>query len=68
MTALSVGQAIEVPGLPGRWQVWSQSAEQPGAYFVVQGGQVATVKARRVRGVPFPQVELLHGPAKESRR
>lgn len=58
-TALSVGQFIEVPGVDGRWQVWSQSDRCPGAFFVVQEGHTATIRARMKRGEPFPVIELL---------
>ena len=62
MTALSVGQFIEVPGLEGRWQVWSKADQGPGAYFVVQEGRCATVRAKLARGEAFPKIELLVKP------
>lgn len=63
MSALSVGQFIEVPGLVGRWQVWSKADQGPGAYFVVQEGRCATVRAKLPKGAAFPQIEVLVKPA-----
>lgn len=61
-TALSVGQFIEVPGLDGRWQVWSKANSGPGAYFVVKEGRCATIRAKMKRGEAFPTIELLVEP------
>lgn len=63
MGALTLGSYIELPDLPGRWQVWSKSDEGPGAYFVVQGGRCATIRATAKKGKPFPEIRVLAAPA-----
>lgn len=56
---LTIGQMVEVPELPGRWQVWSKSDAAPGAYFIVREGQVRTIRATKPRNAVFPKIVLL---------
>lgn len=39
--ALPNGHVMDVAGLPGRWQVWTQSGNSPGAYFLVPFDELA---------------------------
>lgn len=56
MTALTPGAHINLDllGLPGRWTVWSQAADSPGAYFVCpadEAAQAIAVKYAVIRAV-----------------
>lgn len=54
------------PGLPGRWSVWSGSADCPGAHFVVPaddtaratGIKHAVVRITEPKGQSHPEVTL----------
>lgn len=63
MSALKAGGVVTVPGVPGEWSVWSQSAHSPGAYFVIDKTGVydgyLIIRAKRVSGRPFPEITLL---------
>jgi hypothetical protein len=67
MPGLSIGAALRVPDLAGRWSVWSKSDETPGAYFVVPlddearglGVKYAVVRARTVRGAASPTLTVV---------
>lgn len=61
------GHLTVLPDLPGRWQVWSRSAESPGAYFFVpydgeareQGVKYVVGRAIERRGHPHPEITVL---------
>lgn len=61
------GEPITHPGLPGRWTVWSQTDDCPGAHAVTPaddtarktGVSYAVVRATRVRGASTPLVQLI---------
>lgn len=66
MSALRIGSTIEIPGLSGRWSVWSKADAAPSAFFAVAvGGHTrgyATVKATMTKGSSKPTITLLDGP------
>lgn len=56
MTALRIGTTItDVPGLEGRWSVWSQAADAPGAFFLVPHDDPA-----RALGVKYAVIRALN--------
>lgn len=67
MSALTVGTVLELPDLPGRWSVWSPSADAPGAVFVTPtndearatGVKYAVVKAINKASQAKPEMTLL---------
>lgn len=67
MGALRIGGAVSVPELPGRWSVWSQAADSPGAHFIVPlddqarglGVKYAVVRAKQAAGEATPQLSLV---------
>lgn len=60
MSALQVGQSIEVPEHGKNWQVWSKAGDRgPGAYFVVKDGVTLVIRARREKGSVHPIITLL---------
>lgn len=61
MSALAIGQVVEVPELPGRWSVWSL-APGPGAYFIVSlddRRETRKIRATRVRGSFVPRLSVI---------
>lgn len=58
----AAGREVVQPGLPGRWSVWSQSSDGPGAHFVVPSDEVA-----RETGVKFATVRITE-PKSETAR
>lgn len=54
MPALTVGTVLEIPELPGRWSVWSPSADAPGAVFAVAADDTA-----RALGVKYAVVTAI---------
>lgn len=43
MSALKAGSVLTIPGLPGRWSVWSPASTTdypPGCYFVIDAAGV----------------------------
>lgn len=67
MTALRAGAQVEVPELPGKWSVWSQAADAPGAYFVVPltppardvGLKYAVIRVIQKHAEPRPTIRLI---------
>lgn len=67
MSALKVGGTVTLEGLDGRWNVWSQADEGPGAYFLVPLDRVAmatdikyaVIRATQKRGEAFPELTLI---------
>lgn len=67
MSLLKAGAQVEVPELPGKWSVWSQAADAPGAYFVVpltppahdMGLKYAVIRAIQKQTEPRPTIHLL---------
>lgn len=65
MAALRVGQTLTIPGLPGKWSVWSLAGGDygPGAYFVVPTGGSAeryeVIRATQKKNEPYPTITLL---------
>lgn len=61
------GHVVSLPDMVGRWQVWSQSMEAPGAYFFVpfddeaheSGIKFVVGKAIQKRMSPFPEITVL---------
>lgn len=71
------GTPMKIPELPGRWQVWSKAADQPGAVFAVpaddtaraSGIKYAVVKSIQKATEGLPTVSLIRtDPPKELRR
>lgn len=68
----AAGRETVQPGLPGRWSIWSQSADSPGAHFVVPidesaretGIKFATVRIKQPRGETATVQLLATDPAK----
>lgn len=58
----AAGREVSQPGLPGRWSVWSQADQGPGAHFVVPVDDAA-----RSTGVKFATVRITE-PAGEDAR
>lgn len=58
MSNLTVGAAVDVPELPGRWSVWSACSEAPGAVFVVPADDKA-----RSAGIKFAVVKAIQKAA-----
>jgi len=67
MGALKAGTPIRVEHLPGRWSVWSEAADCPGAYFLVPldveaqavGVKYAVVRVIQPRDRAFPEITIL---------
>lgn len=67
MPALPVGAPVYLPELAGRWSVWSQSSESPGAYFIVPaddeartvGAKYVVIRAKMTRGSAKPELSVL---------
>lgn len=68
MAHLPAGHVMTIEGLPGRWQVWSQSGNTPGAYFFVPSNEearAADIKYVEVRVIykraePKPTTQVIH--------
>lgn len=58
----AAGRELVQPGLPGRWSIWSQAGDGPGAHFVVPADEAA-----RATGVKFATVRITE-PAGETAR
>jgi hypothetical protein len=68
MSALRVGATVtDVPGLDGRWSVWSQAGEIPSGYFLAPSDQeacavgvkYAVIRAINARASAHPVIELI---------
>lgn len=67
MGALRIGGTVRVPGLDGRWSIWSAAADAPGAYFVTPiddearavGAKFAVIRAIQRRDEGTPNLTLL---------
>jgi len=67
MAVLKLGTILSPPDLAGRWSVWSQSSEAPGAYFITPaddeakalGAKYAVIKAIARRGDFRPEIKTL---------
>lgn len=67
MPALAIGAPVHMPELAGRWSVWSQSSESPGAFFILPaddeargvGVKYAVIRAKTKRTEAKPELSLL---------
>lgn len=68
MAQLPAGHVMSIEGLPGRWQVWSQSGNTPGAYFFVPSNNEAwstdikyvEVRVIYSRSTPKPTTKVIN--------
>lgn len=72
MTGLfPLGHVVQLPDMPGKWQVWSRSGDSPGAYFFIpyddeakeQGLKYVVAKAIDSRREPRPVITVLRTEA-----
>lgn len=64
---LPLGHLATLPGLAGRWSLWSDAAEGPGSKFFVPaddaaratGAKYAVVRVKYARSKPEPELRVL---------
>ena len=67
MSALPVGSTSRIPNVDGRWSVWSQSNESPGAHFLIPldedakavGAKYIVVRAVVKKGASEPLLTVI---------
>jgi hypothetical protein len=67
MGALHIGSIMSVPEVAGRWSVWSQSNEAPGAHFLIPiddeakaiGAKYLVIRAVHKRDSTYPLITVL---------